>query len=80
MDGCEPPCSCWDVNSGPSEEQSVLFSKLTSDFHMHACSGGGVEERERKEEEGRGREKPTGMYPERVIEKEAGMCLLNILP
>jgi hypothetical protein len=39
-----------------------------------------VEERERKEEEGRGREKPTGMYPERVIEKEAGMCLLNILP
>jgi hypothetical protein len=21
-DGCEPPCSCWDLNSGPSEEQS----------------------------------------------------------
>jgi hypothetical protein len=22
MDGCEPPCGCWDLNSGPSEEQS----------------------------------------------------------
>jgi hypothetical protein len=25
MDGCEPPCGCWDLNSGPSEEQSVLL-------------------------------------------------------
>jgi hypothetical protein len=25
-DGCEPPCSCWDLNSGPSEEQSVLLT------------------------------------------------------
>jgi hypothetical protein len=24
-DGCEPPCGCWDLNSGPSEEQSVLL-------------------------------------------------------
>jgi hypothetical protein len=23
-DGCEPPCGCWDLNSGPLEEQSVL--------------------------------------------------------
>jgi hypothetical protein len=23
--GCEPPCVCWDLNSGPSEEQSVLL-------------------------------------------------------
>ena len=22
MDGCEPPCGCWDLNFGPSEEQS----------------------------------------------------------
>jgi hypothetical protein len=21
-DGCEPPCGCWDLNSGPLEEQS----------------------------------------------------------
>jgi hypothetical protein len=21
-DVCEPPCGCWDLNSGPSEEQS----------------------------------------------------------
>jgi hypothetical protein len=26
MDGCEPPCGCWDLNSGPLEEQSVLLS------------------------------------------------------
>jgi hypothetical protein len=25
MGGYEPPCGCWDLNSGPSEEQSVLF-------------------------------------------------------
>jgi hypothetical protein len=24
-DGCEPPCGCWDLNSGPLEEQPVLF-------------------------------------------------------
>jgi hypothetical protein len=24
-DGCEPSCGYWDVNSGPSEEQSVLL-------------------------------------------------------
>jgi hypothetical protein len=24
-DGCEPPCSCWELNSGPLEEQSVLL-------------------------------------------------------
>ncbi|EDL30227.1 mCG1049180 [Mus musculus] len=22
----EPPCGCWDLNSGPSEEQSVLLT------------------------------------------------------
>ena len=26
MDGCEPPCGCWDLDSGPSEEQSVLLT------------------------------------------------------
>jgi hypothetical protein len=25
-EGCEPPCGCWDLNSGPSEEQSGLLS------------------------------------------------------
>ena len=24
IDGCEPPCGCWDLNSRPLEEQSVL--------------------------------------------------------
>jgi hypothetical protein len=24
--GCEPPCSCWELNSGPLEEQSVLLT------------------------------------------------------
>jgi hypothetical protein len=26
MDGCEPPCGCWELNSGPSEEQSVFLT------------------------------------------------------
>ena len=25
-DGCDPPCGCWDFNSGPSEEQVVLLT------------------------------------------------------
>jgi hypothetical protein len=25
-DGYEPPCGCWDLNSGPSEEQTVLLT------------------------------------------------------
>jgi hypothetical protein len=35
MDGCEPPCGCWDLNSGPSEEQSVL---LTTEPFLHPQS------------------------------------------
>jgi hypothetical protein len=23
---CEPPCSCWELNSGPLEEQSMLLT------------------------------------------------------
>jgi hypothetical protein len=29
-DGCEPPCGCWELNSGPLEEQSVLFTAKPS--------------------------------------------------
>jgi hypothetical protein len=25
-DGCEPPCGCWELNSGPLEEQTVLLT------------------------------------------------------
>jgi hypothetical protein len=25
-DGCEPPCGCWELNSGPQEEQLVLLT------------------------------------------------------
>ena len=25
-DGCELPCGCWELNSGPLEEHSVLFN------------------------------------------------------
>jgi hypothetical protein len=25
-DGYKPPCGCWELNSGPLEEQSVLFT------------------------------------------------------
>jgi hypothetical protein len=30
-DGCEPSCGCWELNSGPLEEQSVL---LTTEPHF----------------------------------------------
>jgi hypothetical protein len=26
MGGCEPPCGCWDLNSGPLEEHWVLLT------------------------------------------------------
>jgi hypothetical protein len=29
-DGCEPPCGCWELNSGPLEEQSVLLTTESS--------------------------------------------------
>jgi hypothetical protein len=25
-DGCEPPCGCWELNSGPLKEQSMLLT------------------------------------------------------
>jgi hypothetical protein len=31
--GCEPPCGCWDLNSGPLEEQSVLLTAEPSLQH-----------------------------------------------
>jgi hypothetical protein len=38
-DGCEPPCGCWELNSGPLEEQSVLLTaepslQLPCSFNM----------------------------------------------
>ena len=30
MDGCEPPRGCWELNSGPLEEQSVLLTSEPS--------------------------------------------------
>lgn len=35
-DGCEPPCGCLDLNSGPSEEQSVHLTAETS-FQLQGC-------------------------------------------
>jgi hypothetical protein len=29
-DGCEPPCGCWELNSGPLEEQSVFLATESS--------------------------------------------------
>jgi hypothetical protein len=29
-DGCEPPCGCWELNSGPLEEQPVLLTSEPS--------------------------------------------------
>ena len=30
IDGCKPPCGCWELNSGPLEEQSVLLTSEPS--------------------------------------------------
>jgi hypothetical protein len=34
MDGCKPPYGCWDLNSGPLEEQSVLLTAEPSHQHQ----------------------------------------------
>ena len=34
-DVCEPPCGCWELNSGSLEEQSVL---LTAEPSLQYCS------------------------------------------
>ena len=26
IDGCEPPCGCWELNSRPLEEKTVLLT------------------------------------------------------
>ena len=46
-DGCETPCGCWELNSGPLEEQSVLLTTEPSLqpnfkipvilFHVYGC-------------------------------------------
>ena len=35
-DGCEPPCGCWKLNSGPLEEQSVLLT-ISPAHVLHVC-------------------------------------------
>ena len=30
IDGCEPSCGCWELNSGPLEEQTVLSTSEPS--------------------------------------------------
>ena len=36
-DGCEPPCGCWELNSGPLEKQAML---LTSEPSLHPLGFG----------------------------------------
>jgi len=35
-DASEPPCGCWELNSGPLEEQSVLLTTFDSDSPSRA--------------------------------------------
>jgi hypothetical protein len=37
VDGCEPPCGCWELNPGPLEEQPVLLTPEPS-LQPHVCS------------------------------------------
>ena len=47
-DGCEPPCGCWELNSGPLEEQAMLLttepSLQPSTFSLSANSWGHFEQ------------------------------------
>jgi hypothetical protein len=42
-DGCEPPCGCWDLNSGPLEEQSgalthwAISPALNCFYYQNEC-------------------------------------------
>jgi hypothetical protein len=43
IDDCEPPCGCWEMNSGPLEEQSVFLItepslQLPKDPLFHNCN------------------------------------------
>ena len=39
-DGCEPPCGCWELNSGPLEEQVMLLTtEPTADDKGRKMSG-----------------------------------------
>jgi cbb3-type cytochrome oxidase subunit 3 len=42
-DGCAPPCGCWELNSGPLEEQPVLLTTEPSlqpnHFHVTIITG-----------------------------------------
>ena len=42
MCGCESPCGCWNLNSGPLEEQSVLLTHEPSLQPSSSASNGGV--------------------------------------
>jgi hypothetical protein len=37
-DGCKPPCGCWELNSGPMEEQSVLLTTKPSLYRYFTFS------------------------------------------
>ncbi|KRY65434.1 hypothetical protein T4D_8955 [Trichinella pseudospiralis] len=41
MDGCEPPCGCWELNSGPLEEQSDTES-TPCHTEAHSCACGNL--------------------------------------
>jgi hypothetical protein len=45
MGGCESPCDCWDLNSGPSEEQSVLLPAEPSLASPFFLGGGAFQDR-----------------------------------
>jgi len=63
-DGCEPPCGCWELNSGPLEEQSVLLTaepSLQPTYSVFLPAGMAV------------RKEKAGM----ASEETAGCCLVS---
>ena len=40
IDGCEPPCCCWELNLGPLEDQTVLLTagpSLQPQKYLYSC-------------------------------------------
>jgi hypothetical protein len=60
-DGCEPPCdcSCWELNSGPLEEQSVLITTEPSLQPMSVLLRLFLDCQDKRKLDQRGRERDT---------------------
>jgi hypothetical protein len=82
-DGCEPPYGCWELNSGPLEEQSVLLTAEPSLHPEYSSFKNRCNRGEKKEEERDRGSHQEGRWPgERAAYRprdSAGQWMLCIL-